>query len=502
MAGSDRRRTRNRPRPGASAVVDRRQRSLRLAIAPPVPTFPYGHAERFGLPIGPRRFRRLARSTRSRRSPRGRLVGFAVAHGMVNLTPWAFDRAGHRRVPHPDRRSPLPGAVAPAPRRGRRPTVRDIREPAGHRTFRPDAGHLPRRRRPCLGRRRRSNTAGAGRARDDAGLRRREPSDLAGATAQVPQPDPGPLRRRTGPHTHRPARHRHRPRLGGPPAHQADRCGQQPTPPDQCSSGEGGAHPHRRPGSTPVTQDDPQTARIAVGVDGCCCAPWPAPDFGGARSPPCMWWTYSSRQGWSRSGPTRRGRGTAKRCDQENFIGQVEPGVNALRVPLYDLVSNWAYMLIAAPAWNLKSWFAMMMQRKADRREFIRMEFRFLARHHPDPGNDHPPIPHDHRPVHRLPTQPRPTPQRLEHHRTNPLRVTPRPPNRMHHPDPPGPARRRYSRPRYRNRPPRSREQTLRYDKTRPPCASGSFGRRSTGAEPSRHDRFDPGSESAVDSLI
>src|SRR4029078_10105745 len=36
-AGSDRRRTRNRARPGASAVVDRRRRSLGLAIAPPVP---------------------------------------------------------------------------------------------------------------------------------------------------------------------------------------------------------------------------------------------------------------------------------------------------------------------------------------------------------------------------------------------------------------------------------------------------------------------------------
>jgi hypothetical protein len=65
-----------------------------------------------------------------------------------------------------------------------------------------------------------------------------------------------------------------------------------------------------------------------------------------------------------------------ERCDQENIIGQLKSGVNALRVPLYDLVSNWAYMLIAALAWNLKSWFAMMMHRKADRREFIRMEFR------------------------------------------------------------------------------------------------------------------------------
>jgi hypothetical protein len=40
------------------------------------------------------------------------------------------------------------------------------------------------------------------------------------------------------------------------------------------------------------------------------------------------------------------------RCDQENVIEQLKNGVNALRVPLYDLVSNWAYMVIAALAWN------------------------------------------------------------------------------------------------------------------------------------------------------
>jgi hypothetical protein len=64
------------------------------------------------------------------------------------------------------------------------------------------------------------------------------------------------------------------------------------------------------------------------------------------------------------------------RCDQENIIGQLKSGVAALRVPLYDLVSNWAYMVIAALAWNIKSWFAMMLHRKHDRREYIRMEFR------------------------------------------------------------------------------------------------------------------------------
>lgn len=65
-----------------------------------------------------------------------------------------------------------------------------------------------------------------------------------------------------------------------------------------------------------------------------------------------------------------------ERCDQENIIGQLKSGINALRVPLYDLVSNWAYMVIAALAWNIKSWFAMTMHRKSDRHHYIRMEFR------------------------------------------------------------------------------------------------------------------------------
>ena len=65
-----------------------------------------------------------------------------------------------------------------------------------------------------------------------------------------------------------------------------------------------------------------------------------------------------------------------ERCDQENVIEQLKNGVNALRMPLYDLVSNWAYMVIAALAWNIKSWFAMMMHLKKDRSEYIRMEFR------------------------------------------------------------------------------------------------------------------------------
>ncbi|MFU8842014.1 MAG: transposase, partial [Nitriliruptoraceae bacterium] len=65
-----------------------------------------------------------------------------------------------------------------------------------------------------------------------------------------------------------------------------------------------------------------------------------------------------------------------ERCDQENINEQLKNGVEALRVPLYDLVSNWAYMVIATLAWNLKSWFSMMMHRKTDRLTYINMEFR------------------------------------------------------------------------------------------------------------------------------
>lgn len=65
-----------------------------------------------------------------------------------------------------------------------------------------------------------------------------------------------------------------------------------------------------------------------------------------------------------------------ERCDQENVIEQLKNGVNALRVPLYELVSNWAYMVLAALAWNIKSWVALMMHRKADRSLYVRMEFR------------------------------------------------------------------------------------------------------------------------------
>ncbi len=70
-----------------------------------------------------------------------------------------------------------------------------------------------------------------------------------------------------------------------------------------------------------------------------------------------------------------------ERCDQENVIEQLKNGVNALRTPMYDLVSNWAYMVMATLAWNIKSWFALMMHRHSDRRQYIRMEFPTFVNH-------------------------------------------------------------------------------------------------------------------------
>ncbi len=84
-----------------------------------------------------------------------------------------------------------------------------------------------------------------------------------------------------------------------------------------------------------------------------------------------------------------------QRCDQENVIEQLKNGVHAMRVPLYDLVSNWAYMVMATLAWNLKSWMAMMMHRQSDRQ--------YLANHRTHRVLTLTPPPAADRPVRRAP---------------------------------------------------------------------------------------------------
>ena len=68
------------------------------------------------------------------------------------------------------------------------------------------------------------------------------------------------------------------------------------------------------------------------------------------------------------------------RCDQENVIEQLKNGVNAMRMPVADLVSNWAYMVIAALAWNLKAWYGLLVPNRERGIELVKMEFRrFLS---------------------------------------------------------------------------------------------------------------------------
>jgi len=65
-----------------------------------------------------------------------------------------------------------------------------------------------------------------------------------------------------------------------------------------------------------------------------------------------------------------------QRCDQENVIEQLKNGVNAMRMPVDDLMSNWAYMVITALAWNLKAWYGLLLPKRERGLELLKMEFR------------------------------------------------------------------------------------------------------------------------------
>lgn len=65
-----------------------------------------------------------------------------------------------------------------------------------------------------------------------------------------------------------------------------------------------------------------------------------------------------------------------ERCNQENLIEQLKNGLNALRMPVGDLISNGAYMVMASLAWTLKAWWALMVRDSERREAALRMEFR------------------------------------------------------------------------------------------------------------------------------
>ena len=72
------------------------------------------------------------------------------------------------------------------------------------------------------------------------------------------------------------------------------------------------------------------------------------------------------------------------RCDQENLISQLKGQVRALHAPVNTLVANWAYLVMAALAWSLKAWCALVLPVSGrwakthgeQRRRLLTMEFR------------------------------------------------------------------------------------------------------------------------------
>jgi len=73
-----------------------------------------------------------------------------------------------------------------------------------------------------------------------------------------------------------------------------------------------------------------------------------------------------------------------QRCHQENLIEQLKNGVQALRMPVDNLVSNWAYMVMASLPWTLKAWFALWLpetgrwsqKHQAEKQTVLQMEFK------------------------------------------------------------------------------------------------------------------------------
>jgi hypothetical protein len=72
------------------------------------------------------------------------------------------------------------------------------------------------------------------------------------------------------------------------------------------------------------------------------------------------------------------------RCNQENLIEQLKNGVQAMAMPVNTLVSNWAYMVMAALAWSMKAWFALLLPEtgrwaekyRREKTTLLRMEFK------------------------------------------------------------------------------------------------------------------------------
>ena len=64
------------------------------------------------------------------------------------------------------------------------------------------------------------------------------------------------------------------------------------------------------------------------------------------------------------------------RADHENYIEQLKNGVKALQMPSDTLESNWAFMVIASLAWDLKAWYGLLLPYRHLGLRVVRMEFK------------------------------------------------------------------------------------------------------------------------------
>jgi len=64
------------------------------------------------------------------------------------------------------------------------------------------------------------------------------------------------------------------------------------------------------------------------------------------------------------------------RADHENDIEQLKNGARAIQAPSDNLTSNWAYMVIASLAWNLKTWYGLLIPYRPLGKAIVRMEFK------------------------------------------------------------------------------------------------------------------------------
>lgn len=72
------------------------------------------------------------------------------------------------------------------------------------------------------------------------------------------------------------------------------------------------------------------------------------------------------------------------RCNQENLIAQLKNGVRSMKMPVDNLISNWAYMVMASLAWSLKAWLALLLpengrwkeKHRSEKAAVLKMEFK------------------------------------------------------------------------------------------------------------------------------